>query len=1033
MVPDFHVGSVQPDIIVVYDLDIRGSCRSKDACRMDCDSSCTWVTLFVSVMSSHQSVLVMQWQVLFSANTLGALRNTRLVLAIRIASPSLTRNIQCGIENELYAMTIQFQANVALIIRCNGFPSSLLTRDVSHLLHGSVSHSTILDSCLKLQEIPTSLMTDRNPELVRELELLLSFFAAYLFILPLKGPFPLAPHNGGPSSVPFVYNKMTRGPPVSTLAWQLALLRQRAQRGSPSTPIPLRRLPRRFGEGPSASAYLAPPVASLKLRLGPLQGTTWSSSRLFSTKTSSRGGVLTSPALNAAETARALGVPDVALGFPSPEGSSHSAGDSTSSGTNGSSRKHKSKRNLKLAAAVAVATAATAVAAVVTAGGNSSSERPFERKTVPPQQVPLDRRATNASVASEAATGAELANAAGVDDASQVATQPLADAEAANLRENEGQSFVRDLQAHQQAEELEGEKEQQNHQDTALKEGEGAAGEAEDDSGAPKQDVVAAAPQCSLPAASDWEAFSKEESNRLCKLSPEELCMHALQQAERLEDLHREVEAAETKNKQLQHLADQQVAQLRRDAKEAFAAQAEAALSVVEARTWELFEMQDEMQDWLSTNEEKMHAVESQVEELQQEFGSLLWRMNTAVSASRIGVALSSVDSAIFRRVPIGAAVRELWKAGEEDPVVAAAVKPLLPLLPVLDSDPVETAYSAFEQLNKAVHCSARAAFVPEDSGVLMHLLGFFLGSLYSVMPLPLYDPPSCDTQDNVKLTASGVLHQNLAWLSQARIHADKADLLCAVQCLDRLRGLARQESEDVAKRIKTALLVHQVVDTKGVQEHQSGPLEGGRGLARQNLHLRQLELQYWTEVLKKFGTLAAFLGGFASSVMQLQTDIPKGPQGFHLIFSLTAAGAMGLNFLVLAICTTCTVWGPGKALIGQGDESYRVVIGVMEKAYHRSVVFFRMGTLCYFFATVFASLCLFSFLGAMLLSLVLSLVFFCLLKHVMALKEKFVPQKFSSGQLEGNPIRNIGVVMTREADARLSGLCIDPAFGARI
>ncbi|XP_026189812.1 uncharacterized protein LOC113146505 [Cyclospora cayetanensis] len=156
-------------------------------------------------------------------------------------------------------------------------------------------------------------------------------------------------------------------------------------------------------------------------------------------------------------------------------------------------------------------------------------------------------------------------------------------------------------------------------------------------------------------------------------------------------------------------------------------------------------------------------------------------------------------------------------------------------------------------------------------------------------------------------------------------------------------------------------------------------------GLARQNLHLRQLELQYWTEVLKKFGTLAAFLGGFASSVMQLQTDIPKGPQGFHLIFSLTAAGAMGLNFLVLAICTTCTVWGPGKALIGQGDESYRVVI------------------------------------------------FFCLLKHVMALKEKFVPQKFSSGQLEGNPIRNIGVVMTREADARLSGLCIDPAFGARI
>ncbi|KAL8446270.1 hypothetical protein Emag_004770 [Eimeria magna] len=92
-------------------------------------------------------------------------------------------------------------------------------------------------------------------------------------------------------------------------------------------------------------------------------------------------------------------------------------------------------------------------------------------------------------------------------------------------------------------------------------------------------------------------------------------------------------------------------------------------------------------------------------------------------------------------------------------------------------------------------------------------------------------------------------------------------------------------------------------------------------GLARQSLVLRQLELQYWLDVLKRFGTLAAFLGGFASSVLQLQMGV-EAPQGFHLVFNLTAAGAMGLNFLVLAICTTCSVWGPGKALVGQGEES---------------------------------------------------------------------------------------------------------------
>lgn len=94
----------------------------------------------------------------------------------------------------------------------------------------------------------------------------------------------------------------------------------------------------------------------------------------------------------------------------------------------------------------------------------------------------------------------------------------------------------------------------------------------------------------------------------------------------------------------------------------------------------------------------------------------------------------------------------------------------------------------------------------------------------------------------------------------------------------------------------------------------------------RQNLNLRQMELQYWMDVLKKFATLASFLGGFASTVVQLQKGILGGPEIFQLIFSLTAAGALGLNFIVVVICTTCTVWGPGKALTGQGEESYKVV-----------------------------------------------------------------------------------------------------------
>lgn len=105
----------------------------------------------------------------------------------------------------------------------------------------------------------------------------------------------------------------------------------------------------------------------------------------------------------------------------------------------------------------------------------------------------------------------------------------------------------------------------------------------------------------------------------------------------------------------------------------------------------------------------------------------------------------------------------------------------------------------------------------------------------------------------------------------------------------------------------------------------------------------------------------------------------------------------------------------------------------MLEKAYHHSVLFFRMGTLCYFFATIFASLCLFSFIGAVIISLVLSLLGFFLFKYALALKRKFVPERFSSGQLVGNPIRNIASTMTNKTDLKLSGHCVDPAFGSKI
>lgn len=241
-------------------------------------------------------------------------------------------------------------------------------------------------------------------------------------------------------------------------------------------------------------------------------------------------------------------------------------------------------------------------------------------------------------------------------------------------------------------------------------------------------------------------------------------------------------------------------------------------------------------------------------------------------------------------------------------------------------------------------------------------------------------------------------------------------------------------------------------------------------GWARQTLALRQMELQYWMEVLKKFGTLASFLGGFASSVLSLQTDV-KGASGFRLIFSLTAVGAMGFNFLLLALCTTCSIWGPGKALVGDGEASFRVVraassalyrrlaalrtklekplnatrklcwefscflqvIGLMEEVYGYCVVLFRLGTLCYFMATVFAAFCLFSCVGAMTITGVLFSVGYVLLKHSAHLRRLFVPSRFSSGALYAAPALDIASQMTLNSDRSLGGRLLDPSFGARV
>ncbi|PFH36352.1 hypothetical protein BESB_045440 [Besnoitia besnoiti] len=203
--------------------------------------------------------------------------------------------------------------------------------------------------------------------------------------------------------------------------------------------------------------------------------------------------------------------------------------------------------------------------------------------------------------------------------------------------------------------------------------------------------------------------------------------------------------------------------------------------------------------------------------------------------------------------------------------------------------------------------------------------------------------------------------------------------------------------------------------------------------LAYETLEIRHLELRYWMEVFKKFGVLAAFLGGFASSVMLLNTAEAREARRTNVLFVLASGGAMGCNLVLLTVSVICCLWGPGRALTGRGSKSYTVAIEVLEKMYRHCMLLFRMGLLCYLTASIFAVFSTFPVFSAALISLVFLFFGYVLVIRAAHLKAKFVPQYFTSGALRANPVRDIGDELTARQDPGLAGFALDATFGQRI
>ncbi|KAL8429507.1 hypothetical protein ACSSS7_006551 [Eimeria intestinalis] len=271
------------------------------------------------------------------------------------------------------------------------------------------------------------------------------------------------------------------------------------------------------------------------------------------------------------------------------------------------------------------------------------------------------------------------------------------------------------------------------------------------------------------------EEAIEREAAFLRHLDRDQMVGHTLHLIRELEGLRRGF-AEKLREKQLafKRDADHQIKQFREDAKQAFEAQAVAALALVEARSHELWKMQEELEECLSNNHERMESLDSEIETMHEAFGALTLRAKTAIAATRLGAALSSLERAFARAVPIGGHLRELSKPFSTPQISTAAAAP------PAAAAAAAIGFGKMNQLNATLHRSARAAFVPEGSGVIAHLVGNLLGCMYTLLPVTpsfpgkLEDSLQQNDDDKQKRSQPNALRQNLEALADAKMHLER-------------------------------------------------------------------------------------------------------------------------------------------------------------------------------------------------------------------------------------------------------------------
>lgn len=168
---------------------------------------------------------------------------------------------------------------------------------------------------------------------------------------------------------------------------------------------------------------------------------------------------------------------------------------------------------------------------------------------------------------------------------------------------------------------------------------------------------------------------------------------------------------------------------------------------------------------------------------------------------------------------------------------------------------------------------------------------------------------------------------------------------------------------------------------------------------------VRYMEIEYFLMVFAKLTAIAGLLAGFASTALISETEDRRENYVLHIVYILSTGAALGLMLLVLLISTLCTLWAPGLALRGNGQNALNEAVNIMEKHADTSFRYFVTGLGCYLFSSILSTWILFSFSTSIIASTIIGSSMYLIYHSGREVIKDLSPPVVVTGFIRGNPL----------------------------